>query len=300
MHLNKKGIILLVLFIFLLYTPSIVEARYFSLDKTKERLSIKPGQSVSGIVRVENLSAKERQVRAYLEDWVYTQVQDGSKEFFPAGTTELSCAEWISFLPAEFILPPYGRTEVSYVVRVPADAKGGHYAVFFFEAPLVKSELPELKEEEITGEERRVGIDVALRLGLLFYVEAEGTVNREAELSNFSVDKSGEGLEIAVDFKNTGNVDIMPGCTFDIMDAQSSVYARGKFDDVYTFPGDKSRISSIWKEPLPNGRYDLILTLDLGKAAEEMGVGSRGPVVLKEAEIEIGAGGQLIRVGELR
>ena len=199
MYFNKKRTILLVLLIFLLYTTQKVEAGYISLDKTKERLSIIPGQSASGIVRVENLSAQEKEVKAYLEDWVYTKGQDGSKEFFPAGTTSLSCAEWISFLPTEFILPPYGRREVSYVVRVPPDTQGGHYAVFFFEAPLIKSDLEGPGEEGTADEERRVGIDVALRLGLLFYVEAEGTVRREAELANLTVGNDNESLKIGVE-----------------------------------------------------------------------------------------------------
>ncbi|MCX5701785.1 MAG: hypothetical protein NTW64_02245, partial [Candidatus Omnitrophica bacterium] len=69
-------------------------------------------------------------------------------------------------------------------------------------------------------------------------------------------------------------------------------------NNVYTFPQDEAKLTTTWKEPLPEGAYDLVLTLDIGKALEEAGLG-RGPVITKEAEIEIGKKGEVVRVGRL-
>lgn len=221
---------------------------------------------------------------------------DGTKDFFSAKTTPLSCADWISFNPAEFTIPPYGVVGVNFIARVPADAQGGHYAVMFFETTYLKP-----GEETGQTEELRAGAYLNVRLGSLIYIEAKDKVKRLTELSNFSLSKDAKNkyFFINLDFKNIGNVDITAGGTFDIIDKQGMVLARGEFNNVYTFPGDTAKLSATWKEPIPRGRYDLVLTLDLGKALEELGLG-RGPVITKEAEIEIGANGEVLEVGELK
>ena len=94
-------------------------------------------------------------------------------------------------------------------------------------------------------------------------------------------------------------MDITAGGTFNIIDNKGMVYARGEFEKVYTFPKDKGKLIAKWKEPLPQGYYDLVLTLDLGKAEEELGLG-RGPVYTKEADLKIGSGGKITKVGEIR
>ncbi len=258
------------------------------LDHTKVRLSIAPGSSKSGSIMVENPSDETRHVKIYLEDWRYVS-QDGSKEFSPAGTINLSAAGWISFLPVEFTILPFGKQKLNYTVRVPANAQGGHYAIMFFE----------VGEPNQTSE--GVSVNLAIRMGSLFYIEPEGTIKKFHQLSDFNVQKneSTNGLDISLDFQNTGNTDIICGGTFDIIDKRGRVFARGEFSKGYTLPGDTAKLSSAWKKPLSAGKYDVVVTLDLGKALEELQLG-RGPIVVKESEIEIGEAGKVVSVGPLK
>ena len=138
-------------------------------------------------------------------------------------------------------------------------------------------------------------------MGSLFYIEPEGTIRRTVEVSNLSVTREKENvpLFISLDMKNTGNVDITASGTFHIINKEGMVYARSEFEKVYTFPQDKGTLKGEWRESIPAGIYDLIITLDLGKALEEAEMG-RGPVITKEAEIEIGAYGQVVKVGDLK
>ncbi|MCM8782964.1 MAG: hypothetical protein NC909_01005 [Candidatus Omnitrophica bacterium] len=273
--------------IFLLIFSS-AEAATLRLNQTKIRLIIPPGTTKTGTIEVENPSAEEVSVKAYLEDWRYSSTQDGTKEFFPPNSTPLSCANWLTFSPSEFNLPPFGKKAVRYTINVPKNTEGGHYAVLFFETLLGK---PDLKEG--------VGLNIIVRVGTLFYVEPEGTIRRKADIENFSVETEKDKLKISLDLKNSGNVDLTARGTFHIIDQQGRIYARGEFNEVYIFPQDTARMIALWQENIPEGKYDLVITLDLGKALQELNIGS-GPVIAKEVDIEIDAKGRVSRVGALK
>ena len=277
-----------VLFIFLFMYSGLVsaEASTLRINQPKIRLSIPPGGTQTGVVEVDNTSGDTLKAKAYLEDWIYAPPGDGTKKFSPPGQVPFSASQWISFSPAEFTIMPYGRQVVNYRIKVPEEAKGGYYSVLFFESSFGEKEAQE-----------GVGMNLVVRIGSLFYIEAEGTVTRDAQISNVSVKRSGKSLEIKADLKNTGNMDITGAGTFHIMDAQGIVMARGEFNKIYTLPKDSAQLISLTRETIPKGTYDLILTIDLGKAREELNLG-RGPVVTQEATLEISDSGEVINVKE--
>ncbi|MDD2702420.1 MAG: hypothetical protein PHC33_00185, partial [Candidatus Omnitrophica bacterium] len=177
------------------------------------------------------------------------------------------------------------RQIVNYRVKVPEGSAGGHYSVLFFESSFGGKDSSE-----------GVGMDLVVRIGSLFYIEPEGTTIRAAELNNLSIKRTGNALEIKADLKNTGNVDSTCAGTFHIMDAQGMVIARGEFNKVYTLPGDSVQLVSSTQEEVFKGRYDVVITLDLGRALEE--IGQRGPVITKEAYLEISESGEIVGTGE--
>jgi len=258
------------------------------IEPAKIRLSIAPGSSKTGTIKIYNLSADPKSIKAYFEDWVYLPVCDGTKDFRPAGTTELSAASWITFSPSECTVPAYGKQIVNYTVKVPPDAKGGHYAVLFFEGFI----------NEPNEDEKGVSVNVAVRVASLFYIEPEGTVSRKLKIDDLKVSKEKNKFNISASLSNIGNVDINTKGTFFIIDRKGMVYARGEFNEVYTFPGDSAIISAAWSEPLPQGKYDLIMTIDISKALEGSGI-AKPAAITKEAAIEIGEDGQVL-VEELK
>lgn len=295
MHCIKRKIIILSFFLLVIAffnNAQAVTPPY--LDKQKVRLAIMPGESGYGDIVINNPSNETRRMRVYLEDWYYLPIGDGSKEFVPANTTPYSCAPWITFSPAEFTLAPFSQQRISYAVKVPPQAQGGYYAVLFFESQVGEAEIAETKG--IGG-----GLSLAIRVGELFYIEAKGTIKRTGSVKNFRLtkDKTSDSLLVEMDFKNNGNVDITAGGSFHIMDENGLIYARNEFDNVYTFPGNTAKLKSNWKESLPKGKYIIVLTINMGKALEETGLG-RGPVITKEAEVEIGNKGEVLKIGELK
>jgi len=201
---------------------------------------------------------------------------------------------WIKFNPAEFTLVPFGVTTINYVANVPKDAIGGHYAVMFFET------LASSPQQNALGETVESGVGLAIRIGSLFYIEAKNTIKRSADLTNFAITKdSDKSYTFQIDFKNTGNTDITSSATFNLTDKKGKVYARGPFKDLFTFPGNITRLTAVWKDALAAGNYDFVLTLNLGKAQEEYNLG-RGPVLVLESAVEIGENGEVLKVGELK
>lgn len=244
------------------------------INNPKVELSVRPGESKSGQITIENPTEQSLSIKCYLEDWFYTSEGDGSKDFRPASTTPLSCASWINFTPAEFVLNPYGREVLSYRVNVPPEASGGYYAVLFFETAIGEGR-----------DEQGLTILILGRLGSLFYVDAEGTINKQARLTNITVKEEEEGFKVTALFKNTGNVYIACSGNFNLIDRNGVVFARGQFNDTYTFPETEVSLQATWEKDIEPGIYDLIITLDLGEKTlveeRQVRLGGRKPEFLE-------------------
>ncbi|MFH0738315.1 MAG: hypothetical protein V2A59_00435 [Candidatus Omnitrophota bacterium] len=295
--LLKKGRVLLY-FLALIFIPiNIAQAQLsFRIDPARLRIAVSPGGTKSGTIKVYTQSAQSLKVKVYLEDWDYAD-QTGTRAFHPANTTPLSCASWISLNPSEFIIPAYGVGQLNYTIKAPADIEGGHFAVMFFETEPIAATLQGQTESV------QANTTLNIRLGALFYVEAQNNTKRSISLSKFSIADApkNKGIIISGDFQNIGNTDITAGGTFYIMNSKGKIFARGNFNDVYTLPQDKAKLSASLKDPLTTGRYSIVISLDLGKAIETATAHkARGPIVTKEAEIEIGENGEVLRVGDFK
>ncbi|MDD3275128.1 MAG: hypothetical protein PHN16_05195 [Candidatus Omnitrophica bacterium] len=264
------------------------------MNQSKIRLSIPAGQRAFGEITLDNPSDEVKIVHLYLEDWYYQPDGSGAKEFLPANSLPSSACSWITFSPTDLVLPAFGKQKINYAVSVPPGAKGERFATLFFETALGKGEL--------ASSGRSAGLDVNVRVATLFYIEVKDTVERSAKIDNLKVKPSADGsgaLEISLDFENTGNSDITTSGNFNLMNSEGLVSARGAFNSVYTLGGGKGVLSSAWKEKIPAGEYDLVVTVDLGKALTDAGL-EGGPVITKEASVTIGENNQVVRVGPLK
>ncbi|MFH0858942.1 MAG: hypothetical protein V1842_05350 [Candidatus Omnitrophota bacterium] len=264
------------------------------MNQSKIRMVVSPGERAFGEITLDNPTDQNKIMRLYLEDWYYLPGGSGAKEFLPANSAPTSACPWITFAPADVIVPAFGKQKINYSVNVPLDATGARFATLFFETLISKSIL--------SGSGRSAGLDVNVRVATLFYIEVEGTIQRTAKISNLNIQPSKGvkgSLDITLDFENTGNTDITTSGNFSLMNNEGLVSARGAFNSVYTFPGGKGSFLGIWKDKIPAGDYNLVITVDLGKALMDAGVG-RGPVMIKESSVTIGENNRIVQIGQLQ
>ena len=240
-----------------IFSAAPVSAATIRINYPKVQLELQPGETYSGTIVAENPTSDPVKTRIYLEDWRYAPGGNGEKIFSPPGTNENSAAKWITFSPAETEIPAFGRVELNYTVRVPAEGvKGGYYAVLFFETILGAA----------TNEEG-VNVLVAGRIGSLYYVEIKGLSDRQGKIESVEI-KQPEGnkpYEIVTTFRNTGNTDVTVNGKYLIMDTDGVVKARGDVAGIYTVPGAVESSTTQWAGRLPKGEYQVLLTYDLGK-----------------------------------
>jgi hypothetical protein len=225
------------------------------------RQTLSPGETVQGSIELVSYQTTPIRVRTYLEDWRYTSVGDGSKEFGPPQTFPRSCASWISFFPNEIMLPANGKTVVDYTIRIPEDISldGGYVAVLFFEASTES-------EASTTSEDNRpkAAVRFAARLGSLILVDIKGTVRREGRLSALSVSSPTESgiSKIHALLSNEGNTTLACEGSFSVMGSGNLVIGRGELPTRYVWPGDHVPVEASWRGA-SNGT--LILTYDCGQ-----------------------------------
>jgi hypothetical protein len=129
-----------------------------------------------------------------------------------------------------------------------------------------------------------VSVQVFNRLGSLFYIESEGTIEQKVVLKDIAISQDKNGLSVIATLSNIGNVDVTAKGVFNILDTAGQVYARGAFKDVYTLAGDQAPLrGSADASSLKPGAYDFMITLDF----------EQGGSFLQEASFNVAADGSV-------
>ena len=164
----------------------------FSVEPARIELSVPAGKRRGKIVVVNNSrSDQPLHVKMYVQDVVY--LPDGTNDYVPPGSTEWSCANWLSITPTELDVSAGKSAEVRISAIAPEGAQGGHYAIVFFET-----------SPTYTAQQ---GVGVNFRLGALTEIIVPNTEQHQATLAKMSLTKP---REVGVDIFNEGNVLVRP------------------------------------------------------------------------------------------
>jgi len=241
------------------------------MEKSRVRLTVSPGETVVDSMLLYNTGATPADVKVYWQDFTYLPPFDGQKNFSLPGTSQYSMADWISYSPQLLTLPPQGKREINFTIKVPENAKGGYYGVLFFEQGLG------------TGT-TSTGVNIITRLGSLFFVE---TVNRDktAKIDNMRFEEK----FLKGSFTNQGDVFMFPRGIYFLMDKEGLVTERGELDKIYLIPGNTAEFKVAIADGLASGDYTMVITLDLDD----------GDSLIKEVDFSKSESGQL-QINEIR
>jgi hypothetical protein len=224
------------------------------------KIELRPGQSTAQIVKLLNKGTVPFKYNAYSWEWWY----DGKsrKLFAPVGTFERQAARWITITPAALELKPKAVAEVKVTVSAPADARGGYFAVVFFE---VTPPLPPGMTEEMKA---RLGMGA--RLGVLVEVRASSgkePVDGKIEATGVAVEPptAASPLRVKVNALNAGDVMERPSGAVSLVE-KATRRIRGKLDlaPVRMLPGQDGVFEGTFTGRLSPGEHEAIVTLTYG------------------------------------
>jgi len=232
----KKPLILICLLFLFLFGQAY--ALSINIDPSNIKLVLKPGETKTGEILIQNLGGTKIKIKVYTEDWIYAP--DGSKTFMKPGSSVYSCSSWIKLDPMNFNLAPKEDKKVKYTITSPGNASGGHVSVIFFEAVI----------------EGYQGIAVSGRIGSIVYLDTEGDIKRAGEIKDLSVLASEEGYPLSLNFSfvNSGNSYISAKTSIKVLDGSKPVIEKQAMN-INSLPGDTRSITVPIKEPIKEGKY---------------------------------------------
>ncbi len=228
--------------------PKFSYGAFVNLDKVKIRITAPTGSTEAGTIVAENRENRDVFVKVYAMEWEYVSPYDGSKKFFPLGTSCPKASDWFRFFPSELTLAPGEKALIHYKITIPPDMKKPCYLVLFFETDLGGS-------SGVKGE-KAIGLQFLTRIGTLFLIEPSNIATREVSL----VDADIEGKDMVVKLKVEGNCALIGKLSAFIMDEADMLVARTPMVGVYAPPQETVEVKLPLDKAL-SGRYKVLITL---------------------------------------
>ncbi len=210
------------------------------------------GQSSEGTFLVRNTSDAPLRVQVAQRD--YTFQADGSNQFGEPGSVARSNAAWVSFAPAELVLPPGGSSEVAYVMTAPdvSVAAGTYWSALLVE--------PVADPEEMLA--RGVHVRTVIRYAIQLVTEVAGDAEATLQFDAVDLRRDAEGNTLFVALSNPGARALVPSLNAQVhgSDGASSTFDGGR---ARIYPGCSVTVR-IPLTGLAAGQYEALVVADAG------------------------------------
>jgi len=124
-----KKVAVSILLSLMVFSGNLVFSQDFEVAPVDIDFSVEPGESDFRIVYVTNHSNKKASFLLSMADFIMDE--RGEAQEAPAGTTDRSCANWLTISPSFFDLNPNERQEVMVSILVPKDDYSTRWARVF-------------------------------------------------------------------------------------------------------------------------------------------------------------------------
>lgn len=228
--------------------------------------TVSPGSSVSYVVCVQNEDPFEPITLSVSIADVFEDV-NGVYILQETGTSPFSLSSWVNFEPKVVTVPPAGEGEIWVTVSVPRGVTGGRYGAIVLEP----YEDPRSHVHELTA---------PFTFRMASYIEltiAAGTLQREAHISNFSLQPScewpafrrmvgDEALVFTAEVSNVGNVHVVTRGTISIQTEEGRMVARFPLGGGrgVILPDSTVALQSVLRRALTPGKYTAWAIIEYG------------------------------------
>jgi len=185
-----------------------------------------------------------------------------AKEDIPPGARNVfDASAWIELEPADFILQPRERKEVTISLTPPEGAEpGGHYATIYFQ-PLIPMEVLSPQTAYLTA-----------RVGVLAFLIVRGDIVEEASLGGIQTAKFRQfgPVEFVLPFKNEGNVHLLPSGEIVIADFRGREVEKLTISPVIVLPETTRELVVPWPKKYLWGKFTARTEVRYGSGPESL------------------------------
>lgn len=250
--------------IFILSGAMVSKAQRFEVAPTRLDFNLEPGQNGQMMLNIKNHVDKKKTYSLVLSDWEVNE--DGDVTYLPAGTSDKSCADWITISQPFFELQPNESKKVALIMRVPDDpkAQATKWTMLFVQ------EAKEQNETMSADKSTKAGITVNPSVGVYVFQSPASYNNSAATISNLrNLEK---GKTVAVDVKNIGDALIQGKVYLIISDMQTAEETQLEPREFTVLPGVKKVINLSLPDDMAPGLYTLTAVLDYSPDKDLEGV----------------------------
>lgn len=284
-YLRKVLICGSVAFLFLVFTPAHAQVTQgLQMQPAIIEDKVNPGDIYRFTVKVTNIADDEKTL--YLSAQDITGIDSGGvPEFAEEGErTPYEISSWITLPDDIIVLGSEASRDVTFTVRVPADATpGSHFGGVFFESKPQQTDT--------------TGAAVGARVGTVINLRIAGDITEEVVLREFSTDRflyDAPPVEFTMNIENRGNTLARPHGGIEITDMFGKKVATVEVNNAgaAVFPGGEREYAATWEqEGLVFGRYNALLNIVYGDEGRQTVVRptSFWVLPLKPVSIALGA-----------
>lgn len=242
---------------------SILVGQVSVIGELSQDREAKPGETYTGSIIVRNDTNELQEAKAYQTDYLFHF--DGTNEYGDPGSHARSNARWVSFSPAQMVLPPQTTVTINYSVTIPSETPekkfiGTYWSMLMVEAIPGGSAASTLKKPKKT----EMGITQTIRYGIQIVTHIPNTGSKKIKFVNVQVVTKEKGERILqVDIENTGEIGIRPDVYTELFDNKGKSLGKFSGNKYRIYPGTSVR-QLIDISNVATGTYKAIIVVDAG------------------------------------
>ncbi len=244
---------------------TVLNAQELEVSPGTLSFSTNPGSSQTQQVSIRNKGNKEQSFIFNLSDWLTDEA--GNVKYFAPGTTNRSCAEWITVSPSLVTLQPNESATINVTMLVPNDDASTKWAVLFIQSAVEQTGAKAIDKE------MNLGVQLALRIAVTIYQSPtsntmyKGTIEGLTEKVNDDQTRKYESKVI-----NIGDKILNCKVYFIISNLETAEEIMSTPFEFSLLPETNKKVEYTLDKPLAAGKYSVAAILDYGHNDELEGV----------------------------
>jgi len=239
-----------------LFSASAARAQRVSINPTILSYNVSPGEISTQTISIINLSDQKQSFELSLGDWLRDSV--GSHKYFPVGTLENSCANWIKLDNTIVEVEAKQTKDVRVTMNSPSDPtqfKQMKWAMLY-----VQNAAEQAGAAGTTAKTTAKLVEV-FRFGIHIYQTPPKLTDHSAKAISLipdPVEKSTYDFSMV----NTGSTQLTCKARLELTNIENGKEIKLEDTEFPVFPGAKRTVQLALPPTVPKGKYSMLALLD--------------------------------------